>query len=122
MHDMPSMVWIGVALLCIACAWWLSKKRPEISHQAHCEYAITPKEVRCYRDQVGALGPCRNCNNGRPRFVTKAEVARREKDIADGWLKPDGQLCDRDTYIEAVTRQITPAQVLAGRGQPGPSS
>ena len=89
---------------------------------ASCEWAVVAAEAgRCHRAEVnrlagGETGGCGNCDRGRPRWITGAELARSQAMVRDGWIKPDGSPCDLDVYQEAFGRS-TPAEVLRRRAE-----
>src|SRR5579875_1772418 len=96
--------WIGFLWL----RFGLPRRRAVLAsraYQSRCDYALGD-ERGCYRARVNAtarveagdsgfdIGQCRNCAGHAPRWVTKAEVADRDRRIAEGWTKPDGRPCD----------------------------
>ena len=97
------------------------------AYRSRCDYATNDNETASYLDHVNTIGrektgdhsfdigPCGNCHNRAPRWMTKTEVAARAHQIAEGWITSDGRPCDVALYQEAFRRQVTPAQVLAER-------
>lgn len=129
-HGLSIVAWlIPVAYV----LWWvvvLARRRMKLAEgrppqpkgrRATCTYALTQDEAqRCHLSQVNKLagfdfGGCENCDKGRPRWVSAAEVGRFEQDVRDGWRKADGTICDLALYKEAFKRQLTPTQILAER-------
>ncbi|MDX2236879.1 MAG: hypothetical protein NW203_04870 [Hyphomonadaceae bacterium] len=89
--------------------------------QTQCDYALAHEtHHRCLKSEVaraagGSAPACGNCDRGRPRKITEAQMARYKQDIADGWRNPDGSYCDREVYGQAVAKGMTPKQILAAQ-------
>ena len=97
--------------------WWSERQRRAmlVGCQTKCEFS----GGRCAEIRMGSDKPMRgrNCNDGRAQYLSGHEVEKRrlrfESDVQDGWKKADGTLCDRDLYVEAITKRTTPAALVA---------
>ncbi|WP_143093812.1 hypothetical protein [Caulobacter sp. UNC279MFTsu5.1] len=89
--------------------------------QTHCGYGYSEQHpYECARAEVSKqagfrVEGCRVCVNDQPRWVSVAEQLRAQQDRDDGWVTPEGKYCDKDVYLEATRRSITPLQVLEER-------